>query len=68
MTVKVTRYTVLREDGYYPHYDTRHTGRNVIVSDLGMARYWKHRRPAEKYVGKFGGKVIEVEVTYMRVS
>ena len=62
------KYTVLREDGYYPHWDPVDTGRGVIGITLLDARLWTHRKPAEKYVGKFGGKVIEVEVTYMRVS
>ena len=66
--MKTIKYSVLREDGYYPHWNPADTAGGVVSLTLGEARYWKNRRPAEKYVGKFGGKVIEVEVTYMRVS
>lgn len=66
----MTRYTVLREDGYYPDgsYDSKVVRLGVITSAIDRAKLWQHRKWAEKYVGKFGGKVIEVEVTYMRVS
>lgn len=64
------KYTVLREDGYYPDgsYNMSVANRGMVCSTLNSARLWDYKRPAEKYVGKFGGKVIEVRVTYERVT
>ena len=64
------KYTVLREDGYYPDgsYNNTLVWRGLAAVNLEEARLWQHRKAAEKYVGKFGGKVIEVKVTIERIS
>ena len=66
----MTKYTLLREDGYYPDGTYRNTlaWKGLIASNLESARLWSHRKAAEKYVGTFGGKVIEVKVTIERIS
>lgn len=65
-----TMYTVLRNDGYYPDgsYNGAIFKQGCVCVNLKDAQMWLNRKAAEKYVGKFGGKVIEVKVTYERVS
>ena len=64
------KYTVLREDGYYPDgaYNDKLVARGLVVSSLYRAKLWEKKKWAEKYVGTFGGKVIEVKVTIERIS
>lgn len=63
-------YTVLREDGYYPdgRYNKTIFKHGVVCSNLSDAMLWQHKKAAHKYASKFGGNVIEVKVTYERVS